>query len=124
MRVGLKLNYKKVMTAEEIYRKITEITDGSFSYREQMQLIARWVEYNFINKNEEIFNVESVDRYWYYCGRNNREFVEITYWVNPLTLERKETVRRESFFPAEEDRMPEWCKSIKAHRVSLDATYY
>ena len=112
------------MTTEEIYKNIIEITDGSFAYREQINLIARWVNHNFINKNENIFMIESVDRYWYYCGRNNREFVEVTFWINPLTLERKETVRKESFFPSEEFRMPEWCKSIKDHRSSLDAQYY
>lgn len=77
-----------------------------------------------LNMNKLSFQIETVDRYWYYCGRNNRKFVEVTFWINPLTFERKETVRGESFFPSEEYKMPEWCKSIKEHRSSLDAQYY
>lgn len=70
------------------------------------------------------FSIERVDRYWYYCGRNCKKYVETTYWYNPETLERKETVRSESLFPSEEYNMPEWCRGITEHRRNLDAQYY
>lgn len=68
--------------------------------------------------------IERTDRYWHYCGRNNRQFVETTYWYNSITQERTETTRSESFFPSEEWNMPEWCKGITEHRSRLDAQYY
>lgn len=70
------------------------------------------------------FLIEKVDRYWFYCGRNCKQFVETTYWYNPITLEREERSRTDSFFPSDEYRMPEWCKGITEHRKSLDTQYY
>jgi hypothetical protein len=115
------------MTAKEIYNEMKGEINDYVKHGDVLYMIAEWIEKNFDHKSdrkENVFSIEYVDRYWYYCGRNNRMFVEVTFWINPVTLERKETSRSESFFQSEEYKMPEWCKSIKDHRSNLDAQYY
>lgn len=115
------------MTVEEIGKSLKVLTDGCWEYGEQMALIAEWIHRDFefrAEKKNNVFSIDDVDRYWYYSGRNLREFVEVTFWVNPVTFERKETTRRQSFFPSEEFGMPDWCKSITEHRRALNAKDY
>lgn len=113
---------------EERWRDINdELSDGLFPFEHENA----WEKLTGENLERlksipvlTALQLERTDRYWYYCGRNNREFVETTYWYNPVNRERTETTRRKCFFPSEEWEMPEWCKGITEHRKNLDAQYY
>lgn len=64
--------------------------------------------------------VERVDRYWHWASRNGRSYIEITYWYEKHTLERKETKREVKNHYGETYSLPDWAKSINDHRRSLD----
>lgn len=67
------------------------------------------------------WKIDRVESYYYFCGRNNKEYVEVTFWYNPTTLERKETSRRECCYCGSEYMLPEWAKTIKERRRSLES---
>jgi hypothetical protein len=67
-----------------------------------------------------VWQVESVDRYWFASGRNYDTYKEVTFWFNPLSLERRETVRQVTISYRDVYSLPEWARSITQHRKSLD----
>lgn len=69
------------------------------------------------------YEIDSVDRYYYFCGRNNKEYKEVTYWYDPITLERKETVRTVHCYDGNEYSLPEWAKSITTRNRSLESNH-
>ncbi|MDX8564664.1 hypothetical protein OZ664_11700 [Elizabethkingia sp. HX WHF] len=74
--------------------------------------------------DKERFEIESVDRYYYYDGRNSKRYVETTFWYNPYTLERKETQRNEFICTGQEYKLPEWARSISNRRRDLEPNNY
>ena len=72
----------------------------------------------------EKFVIESVDRYYYFDGRNSKRYVETTFWFNPITLERKETQRNQFIQDGQEHNLEQWARSISVRRKDLDAKYY
>jgi len=68
----------------------------------------------------EKWEIESVDRYWYYSSRYAKTYIETTFWYEPHTLKRKETQRVEPNFFGEQRQLPDWAKSITEYRRSLD----
>ena len=71
--------------------------------------------------SSEEFKIESVDRYYYFSGRNGKNYVEVTFWYNPVSLERKETKRSESIYTGQEYQLPDWAKSITERRRGLES---
>lgn len=71
--------------------------------------------------DQERFEIESVDRYYYFDGRNSKRYVETTFWFNPFTLERKETQRNEFIQTGQEYKLPEWARSITVRRKDLES---
>lgn len=65
-------------------------------------------------------DIERVDRYYYASGRNNWTYKEVTYWYNPLTTERKETIRQTDIITGSEWDLPEWAKGITERRRTLE----
>ena len=74
--------------------------------------------------DKEKFEIESVDRYYFFNGRNSKRYVETTFWINPYTLERKETQRNQFIGCGEEHKLEEWARSLFNRRKDLDANYY
>lgn len=107
-----------------IYATVTGPSETIISINNLLNFINRFSVISIEPVEVDRWQIEKVDRYWYYCGRNNREFVETTYWYDPITLRRKETSRKKCFFPSEEWEMPDWCRGITEHRRSLDAANY
>ena len=70
---------------------------------------------------KEEWKIDRVESYYYHSGRNSNEYVEVTFWYNPKTLERKETSRRASCYSGGEYKLPEWAKTIKERRRSLES---
>jgi len=62
--------------------------------------------------------------YWYYCGRNNKEFVSTSFYFCIKCCHEKEVTKRVSAFPSEEYSIPDWAKAISFHRKDLDANNY
>lgn len=71
----------------------------------------------------EDWKIESVERYYYASGRNYWTYVEITYWFESHTTQRKETVRKETISTGEEWSLPYWASTITTRRKSLEANF-
>ncbi len=71
-----------------------------------------------------IWEIELVDRYYYASGRNHDTYKEVTFWFNPLSMERRETTREESVGTDEQWKLPDWAKSITTRRKSLEHNFY
>jgi hypothetical protein len=67
-----------------------------------------------------VWEIESVDRYYYAYSRNEDIYKEVTFWFNPLTLERRETVREVLVLHNNKYSLPDWAKSITNYRKSLN----
>ncbi len=67
--------------------------------------------------------IDRVESYWYWSGRNERTFKEVTFWFDPNTCERKETVRIEHIGNKEDWKLPEWAKCITNHNKAQDYEY-
>lgn len=65
------------------------------------------------------WEIESTDRYYYLSGRYSKTYTEVTFWYNPFTLERKETIRSQYISYGEEYKLPDWCRSCE-YRKSLN----
>lgn len=63
--------------------------------------------------NQTEWKIEKTDRYWFFSGRNCKHYIEITFWYNPSTLERKETTRTEDIFKGDEHKLSPWCLSCQ-----------
>ena len=74
-----------------IYATVTGPGETIISIDNLLDFINRFSVISIEPVEVDRWQIEKVDRYWYYCGRNNREFVETTYWYDPITLRRKET---------------------------------
>ncbi|VXB03398.1 hypothetical protein [Chryseobacterium sp. 8AT] len=74
--------------------------------------------------NDAKFEIESVDRYFYFDGGNSKRYVETTFWYNPYSLERKETQRNEFITQGQEYKLPEWARSISVRRKDLEPNFY
>lgn len=64
--------------------------------------------------------IDRVDSYYYHSGRYSITYVEVTFWYNPHTLERKETTRTRIAARGKKHELPDWAKSITTHDASLD----
>ena len=71
----------------------------------------------------EKWAIKSVDKYWYWSSRNGKTYVEVTYWVEPHTLTRKETKRTfdDNFG---NDPLPDWAKSITKNVKNLNVQVF
>jgi hypothetical protein len=74
-----------------------------------------------MTKDNDKWEIEDVDRYYYFCGRNNMEYVETTFWYNPKTMERKESKRTVYIYDGEQYKLPDWAKRITTRRRSLES---
>ena len=74
--------------------------------------------------DKERFEIEKVDRYYYFDGRNSKRYVETTFWYNPYTLERKETQRNVFIQEGQEYKLPEWAMSITVRRKDLQSNNF
>lgn len=63
------------------------------------------------------WEIESVDRYWYRSGRCSITYKEITFFYDPITLERKDAARE--FYHSQGEKRPDWTFSC-IHRQQLD----
>jgi len=81
-------------------------------------------ENDCIPERFENWQIESVDRYWYWASRNGRTFVETTYWFESHTMQRKETKREIPNHYGDCYGLPEWAKNVQEHRKSLDCGYF
>lgn len=72
-------------------------------------------------KQNEEWKIDRVDSYYYQCGRNNNEYVEVTFWFNPYSLERKETSRSVCCYCGQEYSLPEWAKVITKRNRLLES---
>lgn len=77
-------------------------------------------DYDDVPERFKEWKIESVDRYYYASGRNYNTYKEVTYWYNPRTLERKETVREQTISTGSEYELEEWAKGITRRNKSLD----
>ena len=68
--------------------------------------------------------VEDVDRYYYASGRNHFTYEEITYWIDPLTLSRRETARSITIQDGEEYKLPLWAKTITFRLKKLEPNFF
>ena len=68
----------------------------------------------------EKWEIESVDRHWYWSSRNGKTYIETTYWFEPHTLQRKETKRSVDNHYGDYYSLPDWAKSITENRKSLN----
>lgn len=131
----------KVFTIDDIKKEIPE-TKESFSKSstnmESGEILLNLVDVWAKNKNlvfmsytlsppmfifreeEEQWEVESVDKYWYFSSRNGVDYIEITFWVNPKNNQRKETKREVKSHYGDKYSLPDWARSITDHRKSLD----
>lgn len=80
-------------------------------------------EYNVNVQITEYWTIDRVETYWYWSGRNDITYKEITFWYDPSTCERKETVRSASALHSEKYNLPEWAKCITNHNKSMDYEY-
>lgn len=55
-----------------------------------------------------VWELELTEKFFYESGRFTTEYVEISYWYNPITLERKETVRKQTVTKG--DTLSDWAK--------------
>lgn len=70
-----------------------------------------------------VWAIDRVESYWYWSGRNDLTYKEVTFWFDPTTCERKETVRAESCCLGDKWKLPEWAKCITAHNKGQDYEY-
>lgn len=87
--------------------------------QERKEKMERFADKFKASTETQKWEIETTDRYWYLSGRFSRTYVEVTFWYNPFTLERKETKRSESITDGQEHQLPDWCKSCN-YRKSLN----
>ena len=81
-------------------------------------------------ENDEIpaqfkeWQIESVDKFYYLNGRNSKAYVEITFWFEKHTRERKEERRVAHINDGNEYQLPDWAKRITERRRSLESTIW
>ena len=63
--------------------------------------------------------IDRVVHYWYWSGRNSKTYVEITFWYDAESLERKETKRTHSCCRSDDRDRPEWAKIPMGYNESL-----
>lgn len=66
------------------------------------------------------WHIDRVESYWYWSGRNQRTFKEVTFWFNPANCERKETSRWEIVYGGDVWGLPDWAKCIDKHNKMQD----
>ena len=73
-----------------------------------------------IPKRFQSWKIESVDRYYYVGTRNSKDYVEITYWFDEITLERKETKREFRVYGRDTHNLPDWATACNEYRRQFD----
>ena len=68
------------------------------------------------------FEIEKVDRFWYFHNRNHKTYKEITFWYSPTSFERRETER--VWATDWNCQRPTWAENITEHNNSLEHMYY
>jgi hypothetical protein len=69
---------------------------------------------------EAEWKIEQVERYYYFSGRNQTTYIEITFWYNPITLERKEKKRNITINDGEKHKLPDWARIPMNRNRSLE----
>lgn len=64
------------------------------------------------------WKIDRVEAYYYLSGWGNRTYVETTYWYDPVSCIRKETVR--SFSSQGSHDLPDWAKAIQTRNKYLE----
>ena len=64
------------------------------------------------------FEIDRVEKFWYWHNRNWKTFREITFWYNPETFERKETSR--TWCEDWDTLKPKWAECITEHNKMMD----
>ena len=72
----------------------------------------------------EDWEIESVDKYYYLSSRNGKTYVELTFWIEKHTMQRKETKREVGINDGQEYSLPDWARSIKERRRNLESTLW
>lgn len=70
-----------------------------------------------------MWQIEKTESFWYNSSRNGKTWMEITFWFNPETMERKETRRSHSCYDGQEWENPDWTKPIEKYSRHLDYDY-
>ncbi len=68
------------------------------------------------------WEIEKTVSYWYWDSRNGKSYIELTFWYNTNTLERKET-KREVRNVYDHYSLPDWAKTITTHNKGLDSNW-
>lgn len=72
---------------------------------------------------QEKWEIERVDRYWYWSSRNGKTYIELTHWFEPQTLQRKETKRSVDNHYGDHYSLPEWAKTITDRRKDFESDF-
>lgn len=57
------------------------------------------------------WEIESVERYYWLSGRYSKTYREVTFWIDKVNCQRKETTREVHISDGEEYRLPVWAQS-------------
>lgn len=74
-----------------------------------------------INKSDaaQKWEIERVEKYWYWSGRNSKTYKEVTFWVAMPSLKRKEFTRVHHCIAGNEWDNPDWVNTITNHNKVL-----
>lgn len=64
------------------------------------------------------WKIDRVESFWYFSGRYEKTYSEITYWYDPISLIRRETQR--TYSTEYTHGLPDWCKSIQTRNKNLE----
>lgn len=64
------------------------------------------------------WKIDRVEAYWYFSGRYAKTYVEITFWYDPVSCVRKETVR--SYEAQGNYNLPDWAHAIQTRNKYLE----
>ncbi len=68
--------------------------------------------------NKVEWEIDRVESYWYNSGRYCKTYTEVTFWYDPISTVRKETVR--TFTASGNDQLPDWALPIQTRNRSLE----
>lgn len=112
----------------KIFETILNIV-SEWGFEKDLDLISTTVLPNrggvmFVFNEDESWEVENVERYWYFSSRNGKDFIETTYWVNTKSTLRKETKREIKSHYGDKYSLPDWAREITEHKKSLDNSIF
>lgn len=98
-----------------------QATNGGKEIKDFLQLK---YETNAIPDRFKKWEISNVEKYFYHSGRNSITYVEMTCWIDPFSLERKETTREAYISDGEEWKLPDWAKTITFRNRKLESSFY